>query len=221
VTDPFRPRSAPFPRARLTRAGLDDATVDRLEGAYDAGDARERYAFARYVNTHSDEAIADRYGSGEVPPVEPPVEQPPAEAFAQPVPPTPPTREELEADTVDGLEARIRAWNDEHPEDHLATTGRKAELVGRLLDAYDTGTPAPEAAPAPAEQSAPVTPATEQLPTAPTPTATDGSPETPQEPVATTGAPADTSGTIVAPQEPAQTPGDAVAGNPTTEEPAP
>jgi hypothetical protein len=179
MTDPYRPfpigptaEPALFPRARLERAGVPAASVDDLEAAFPSLSDADRDALVDYVNGHSDTAIAERYGDG--------------------VPPGPVTRETLEAETVDDLEDRIRRWNAEHdgdPEQHLAVSGRKGELIGRLLDAYEdeanAGSPAAPPAPAPAE--APSTVATGTVPTAPTATTPEGAPAGTQTPAAGTG----------------------------------
>lgn len=165
MTDPYAPFpagpravAAQFPRARLERAGVPDAVVAELEAAFPNLPDNERADLVRYVNGHSDAAIVERFGEGP--------------------PPAPVTREVLENETVDDLEARIRAWNEAHPDEHLAVSGRKGELVGRLLDAYadeeQPEAPAP-AAPAPPADS-PSTVATGTVPTAPTPTTPEGAP---------------------------------------------
>jgi hypothetical protein len=168
MTDPYAPFPAGptavpalFPRARLERAGVPAAAVDELEAAFPNLSAADRDALVDYVNGHSDAAIAERYGDGP--------------------PPAPVTRETLENETVDDLEARIRAWNAAHendPDAHLAVSGRKGELIGRLLDAYEeeaAGDTAPPAAPA-APAETPSTVATGTVPTAPTPTTPEGAP---------------------------------------------
>jgi len=182
MTDPYAPFPGPtavpaqFPRARLERAGVADASIDDLEAAFPGMSDADRDALVHYVNGHSDTAIAERYGDGP--------------------PPAPITRETLEAETVDDLEARIRAWNSAHDADaHLAVSGRKGELIGRLLDAYeeeapadatpatadaapedtDTAPAAADAAPA-APAETPSTVATGTVPTAPTPTTPEGAP---------------------------------------------
>lgn len=182
MTDPFRPFGAPvaaqFDRTRLERAGIDPAVVDELEAAFPNLSADERRDFAQFVTSNSDAAIAGRFGSGP--------------------PPAPVTRETLEAETVDDLERRIREWNEAHPDEHLATSGRKAELVGRLLDAYEgeqeqTGDdtaggnlpPAPDGTNGAATAAATGTVAAQTVPTAPTATNTDGTATDTQTPDAT------------------------------------
>lgn len=220
MTDPYAPVPPPvFPRIRLLRVGLDEDTVDRLETEYDALDYRGRVEFGRYVAAHSDGAIRDRFAEG-VAGVDRPEQ--PAESDAV-------TYEELNALTVDDLEARIREWNENHPDQHLAVSGRKGELVGRLLDAYEQQR---QAGAEPAAVSEPVAVATagteqptggtvaadQQLPTAPTATTPAGAPEgspaafvPPPGTVETDGAPAGA-------EEPAQTADAAGAGTATTEE---
>lgn len=175
MTDPYRPfpstatRPRPFPRERLIRAGVSEESVERLAGEYEGLDPQQRLDLARFVDSRSDEAIRDRFG-GELPPA--PVD-PGAEV----------TYDTLNAGTVDDLEVRIREWNQAHPDDHLSTTGRKAELIGRLLDAYE-GERTAAAASSPllvdpaATPTAPA-PADVVLPTAPTePTAGGPAPTT-------------------------------------------
>jgi hypothetical protein len=138
-------------------------------------------------------------------PQEQPVEQPapeqsaPVEQSTSPAT-TGPTYEELNALTIDQLDARIQQWNTEHPDGpHLIVSGRKGEKIGRLLDAYEGDQQAePPAEPPAAEQ---------QLPTAPTATTPEGAPaaEAPSAgfvpPAGTVDAPDATAGA----PEPAQT----------------
>jgi hypothetical protein len=63
VTDPFRPAPPTFPDARLHRAGVDDAEVERLRDEFDAMPPRERAEFRRFVFAHSDDAIRERVGN--------------------------------------------------------------------------------------------------------------------------------------------------------------
>lgn len=170
MTDPYRPFGATpavFPRPRLERAGVPASAVDELEAAFPELPENERADLVRYVDGHSDDAIVERFGDGP--------------------PPAPVTRETLEGETVDDLEARIRRWNEAHPEEHLSTSGRKAELVGRLLDAYEGEQPEqqpeqPEPAPPPAAAAPAPAPeagstvATGTVPTAPAPTTPEGAP---------------------------------------------
>ena len=217
--DPFRPASRPFPRTRLTRAGLDAEVVDRLETEYDALDYRQQVEFGRFVSSHSDDAIRDRFSEG-VQGVQPPADPP-----AEPV-----TYELLNGETVDELEERIRTWNASHDEaQHLTLSGRKAELIGRLLDAYEQPEEAPvvsepvQVAVAGTEQPTGGTTAAEQVvPTAPTATTPEGAPEASS---AASAAPAGTTEAGTAPtgaQAPAQTadaaPGAGVAPSTTTED---
>jgi hypothetical protein len=65
VTDPYRSRPPVFPRARLLRAGLDEARVD-LADEYRSLSYREQVSFARFVNAHGDDAIRDRIDSADV-----------------------------------------------------------------------------------------------------------------------------------------------------------
>lgn len=105
--DPFAPAGRPFPAARLTRAGVDDATVARLREEYAGMNAREQRELARFVASNTDHRIADRYQGRR-------------------------SREDLEHMTVDDeLIPLLR-------ERGLSTSGRKAELVDRLLASYDT-----------------------------------------------------------------------------------
>lgn len=173
MTDPYRPfpataaRPRPFPRERLIRAGVSEESVDRLAGEYEALDPQQRLDLARFVDSRSDEAIRDRFG-GELPPA--PVD-PDAEV----------TYDTLNAETVDDLEVRIRQWNQAHPDDHLTTSGRKAELIGRLLDAYESErTAAAASSPLLVDPTeTPSAPADTVLPTAPTePTAGGPAPTT-------------------------------------------
>lgn len=129
MTDPFRPFpaaavTAQFDRARLERAGVPAETVDALEQSFPSLSDEERASFSEYVASHSDAAIAERYGEGLPPSTE-----------GQ----SAPTEDSLMQETVDELEDRIRRWNADHeddPEAHLVLSGRKVDLVGRLLDAY-------------------------------------------------------------------------------------
>lgn len=175
--DPFAPAAPTMPRERLLRAGVDEATVDSIAEQYENLSYGEKIELLRYVNAHPDEAIRER--------------------FSAPV-----TRESLGDLTVEELEDRIRAWNADHDdEQHLALSGRKADLVDRLADAYGLdeqqtatglptdGTEQPTGGTQPAEEPEPgaeavatgtttdaPAPADATVPTAPTPTATDGSP---------------------------------------------
>jgi hypothetical protein len=107
--DPFAPAGRPFPAARLSRAGVDDATVTRLRDEYAGMNAKEQRELARFVASNTNRRIADRYQGRR-------------------------TREDLEHMTVDDeLIPLLR-------ERGLSTSGRKAELIDRLLDAYDTPT---------------------------------------------------------------------------------
>lgn len=212
--DPFRPAPRPFPRPRLLRAGLDEEVVGRLESEYDALDYRQQVEFGRYVSSHSDDAIRERFAEG-VEGIEPPAEPPAA--------PEPVTYELLNGETVDELEDRIRKWNAEHDDegDHLTLSGRKAELIGRLLDAYEQQPEQPAVAVsepvavaiAGTEQPTGGTTAAEQLvPTAPTATTPEGAPEgAPAAPVAPSGT-AEAAGAPAGVQAPAQTADAAGAG---------
>jgi hypothetical protein len=208
VTDPYRPFPAAgtpapsFPRPRLLRAGLDEDTVARLESEYAALDGQQRVEFGRFVSAHSDDAIRDRFSTG----VEG-VEEPEA-----PDPVTAPTYEELNALTVDALEDRVRQWNAAHPDQHLTVSGRKGELIGRLLDAHEHLAQQPEPT---VQVSEPVQVATsgteqptggtvaaeQQLPTAPTATTPEGAPAAPVAPAGTV----ETGDASTGAQEPAQT----------------
>jgi hypothetical protein len=128
--------------------------------------------------------IRDRYAAGSVeqladehaPTADTPVPDQPAD---QPAPAGTPTYDELNALTIDELEDRIRTWNAEHPDGpHLIISGRKGELVGRLLDAYETAA-APTEPAAPVEPADTPAPADQTVPAAPVPTATDGTPADP------------------------------------------
>lgn len=195
MTDPYAPfpaaRTPAFPRERLTRTGLDEDTVDRLADEYNSADAAGRTEFGRFVSANSDDVIRERFAEGSVD-----AERPAAGKAT--------TYDELNALTVDELDDLLREWNDDHPEQHLTIAGRKGEKIGRLLDAYGEQ---PEETP-PAAPVAAV--ADRQLPTAPTATATDGSPE---------GAPAaftPPAGTVEIGAEGAQTTDAAGAGDTTT-----
>jgi hypothetical protein len=219
VTDPYAPfpaRTAPaFPRDRLVRAGLDDDTVARVESEWQTLDAAGRVEFGRYLDARTDEAIRERFAEG-VAGVEQPVA--PSEPAATP------TYEELNALTVDELDDRLRAWNDEHPEQHLAIAGRKGEKIGRLLDAYEqeASAPAPTAevsepiavATAGTEQPTGGTVAEQQLPTAPVATAPEGAPAAPVVAPGTV----ETGDASTGAETPAQTADAAGAGTATTEE---
>lgn len=220
--DPFAPAARPsYPRTRLLRAGLDEETVDRLETEYDALDYRRRVEFGRYVSAHSDDAVRERFAEG----VEG-VEQP-----EQPEEPAPiPTYEELNALTLDVLEERIRSWNAAHPDGpHLAVSGRKGELIGRLLDAYEQERQQPEPEVAVSEPVEVATAGTEQptggtvaaeqlLPSAPTATTPEGAPEgSPAAFVAPPGT-VETGNASTGAQAPAQTADAAGAGTATTQE---
>jgi hypothetical protein len=217
VTDPFRPAPPPtFPGARLERAGLDGDTIARVESEYDALDYRGRVEFGRYVASHSDDAIRDRFAEGVQG-----VEQPEQPADT----PAAPTYEELNAETIDQLDDRLRQWNDTHPDQHLAIAGRKGEKIGRLLDAYEQEAQSPEPAAALSEPVQVATAGTEQptggtvaaeqqLPTAPTATTPEGAPAAPVAPPGTVE-PADAS---TGAQAPAPTADAAGAGTAPTEE---
>lgn len=167
MTDPFRPAAPPrFPGTRLTRAGLDEDTVARLQSEYDGLDYAGRVEFGRYIASHSDDAIRQRYAGGST-------EQSAAEEPAAPAP----TYEELNALTVDELDDRLREWNAEHPGQHLAIAGRKGEKIGRLLDAYDGQQEAAVQAPADAAPEEDTTAAEQTVPTAPTATTPEGAPQ--------------------------------------------
>jgi hypothetical protein len=225
VTDPFRPHPPAFPRARLLRAGLDEDTVTRLETETAALGDRERAELARYVTSHPDDAILARFTGEQTGPTRVPPDENGQTTGDAPPPPAAPTYEELNALTVDALEGRIRAWNADHPEQHLAVAGRKGELIGRLLDAYEgeqqtlAGDEALRVATAGTEQSTGGSVAADQLlPTAPTPTTPEGAPQdTAAAPAAPTGA-ADTGQPPAGVQQPAQTADAAGAGTATTEE---
>lgn len=218
MTDPFRPAPPPaFPRARLERAGLDEDTVNRLESEYDALDYAGRVEFGRYVTAHSDDAIRDRFADGVQGTEEP------AGESAQPAgeePAATPTYEELNAETIDQLDDRLKRWNEAHPDQHLTIAGRKGEKIGRLLDAYEQDGQAPEQT---AQVSEPVaaaidgtqqptggTAAAEQtVPTEPTATTPEGTTAPDGAPAAVTAAP----GTV----EPADAPTGAQEPAPTTD----
>jgi hypothetical protein len=200
VTDPYRPfgaAPAAFPRTRLERAGVDPATIEQLAGSYPTLPGDEQNDLIRFVTSHSDVAIAERFGAQSEQPAQ-------SEQSSDAV-----TREDLEALTVDELEERIREWNRTHDEDqHLAVSGRKGELIGRLLDAYapeedeEPAEPQPEplaAKPAPDAS----TPATGTIPTAPVPTTPEGAP-----------APAQTAGDAGAAPAPTGDEGTTTAGGP-------
>lgn len=176
MTDPFRPFgaatvTAQFDRTRLERAGIDPAVVDELEAAFPNMSDEERRDFAQFVTSNSDAAIAERFGSGPPPPA-----------------PAPVTEESLMAETVDDLEGRIREWNEAHPDEHLAVSGRKVDLVSRLLDAYgseDDGDDAAQTSAAtvpPAPDAATGTVADGTVPTAPVATTPEGAPTGTQTP---------------------------------------
>jgi hypothetical protein len=221
VTDPYAPfpvtpaRAPSFPRERLLRSGLDEDTVGRLESEFDTLDAAGRVEFGRYVTAHSDDVIRDRFAEGVTG-----VEQPePVERSATP------TYEELNAETIDELDDRLREWNDAHPEQHLTIAGRKGEKIGRLLDAYEQEANAPEqtvqvsepvaAAIAGTEQpTGGTTTAEQQLPTAPTATTPEGAPQAaPAAPVAPAGT-VEAGNASTGAQQPAQT-ADAAGAGPT------
>ncbi len=173
MTDPFAPfptaprRPAPFPRERLLRAGLDEDTVARLESEYEDTDAAGRVEFGRYVTANSDDVIRDRFTSDA--------------SVADPDAPAPlPTYDDLNDETIDELDDRLRAWNEAHPDQHLTIAGRKGEKIGRLLDAYESeqGDAFPATAPEVSEPPATLV-AGQQLPTAPTATTPEGAPQEP------------------------------------------
>lgn len=115
--DPFAPAPAGFPERRLRRAGLDDASLGSLRTRFDEMGAAERAELARFVARNPDPVIRERFAAGR-------------------------TREELEALHVDDLQDLLR----ERP-GGLSTTGRKAELIDRLLASYSGSVPAPAAVP--------------------------------------------------------------------------
>lgn len=118
--DPFAPAPAGFPERRLRRAGLDDAAIAQLRTRFGEMVAEQRRELSRFVARNPDRVVRDRFASGR-------------------------TREDLEELHVDDLQDLLR----ERP-GGLSTTGRKAELVDRLLASY-SGTDAPAPAPVPDE----------------------------------------------------------------------
>lgn len=215
MTDPYRPfpatptRVPVFPRERLTRAGLDEDTVGRLESEFDALDPAGRAEFGGYVTAHSDDAIRQRYTDGDAGQSEQPgqPEQPEQPAAS-------PTYEELNALTVDELDDRLREWNDTHPDQHLTIAGRKGEKIGRLLDAYEgeQGAATPEAAPPGVAEPGPEQPVEQQIPTAPTATTPEGAPAVPVTPPGTV----ETGDASTGAQAPAQTTDADTGAGPTT-----
>lgn len=179
MTDPYRPfpaatapTTAQFDRTRLERAGVPAERVDELEAAFPDLSAEQRAEFAQFVTSNSDAAIAERFSDGGGLPA------PTTEA---------PTEESLMNETVDELEDRIRTWNAEHednPEAHLLLSGRKVDLVSRLLDAYgsEQQTGDAPAATAPATADATGTVAAQTVPTAPVATTPEGAPTGTQTP---------------------------------------
>jgi hypothetical protein len=143
-------------------------------------------------------------------PAAPAEQQAPQQAPQEPAeePATGPTYEELNALTIDQLDARIGEWNTAHPDGpHLIVSGRKGEKIGRLLDAYDGEREAATQAPADAAPEQPAEPAAteQQVPVAPTATTPDGAPAA-EAPAAAGFVPPP--GTVEPPagaQEPAQT----------------
>lgn len=105
--DPFAPAAPGFPDRRFRRAGVDDATLDRLREEYAGMDREEQQALTRFVARNTDRSIVARFQGRR-------------------------SREDLEHMTVDDdLLPLLR-------ERGLSTSGRKAELIDRLLDSYDT-----------------------------------------------------------------------------------
>jgi len=218
VTDPYAPfpaapvRPAVFPRERLSRAGLDDDAVARLDAEYESLDPAGRQEFSRFVTSHSDDAIRERFSAGSV-------EDTGRQAAL-------PTYDDLNSETIDELDERLREWNESHPEQHLTIAGRKGEKIGRLLDAYEgereqlgavqTSDGVEHVGIVPASAAVPV--AEQQLPTAPTATTTAGAPEAaPAAPVAPAGT-VETGAASTGAQAPAQTADAAPGAGPATTE---
>lgn len=117
--DPFAPAPAPFPRARLLRAGLEDETVDRLRAEYDAMDRYEKRELARFITRNPDRVLTQRFQATH-------------------------TREQLEAMTVDEdlvplLRRRGLPTSGRKAEQGAVQTA-DGQLVDRLLESYQTHT---------------------------------------------------------------------------------
>jgi hypothetical protein len=215
VTDPFRPRPPEFPRARLLRARVEEATVDQLAETFGTLSRTEQVQLAHYVNSHGDDAIRERYGSGDTPEVT--AEQlsvstetaaadadaaaatAAADAAAQP------THDELdERYTVPQLRDKLAELSQ-------PVSGTKPELIDRLLAA---GYREPAEATATAD-AAPVTPATGTIDEQPTP-APEAAPAPPPAPAAAdapaatdTAAPSTVAAPVAEAPAPAVAPADA------------
>lgn len=113
MTDPFRPVAPRLPAARLLRAGLTDEQVDALGERFADMSTRQKRDLVRYVNGHTDAAIAERFGADST---------------------GTPTREQLDDLTVPELRDRLATRRQ-------PIGGNKPDLIERLLDTYAASAP--------------------------------------------------------------------------------